>query len=245
MQFNYYEKTNNFKMFNSVDNKTNRTKSSFISAKGLLEFLTDKEREELLENKMVVEFDAGETIIKEGFVASNIMYVDEGLVKLDVSTGRQISTVSLMSSDSFIGIICTFAGRNLSFSAMALEKTTISLFDIDLFEKFIRQNGEFAFQLIRHTSAMTSQIVHHISKFSHKNINGALSILLCDFSEIYKSNSFTLPVNRKEMASMLGYSKESVINTLSKFNKEGILNVRDKNIEILDMKMLKQIGEIG
>lgn len=232
-------------MFNDVENKTNGTKSSFISAKGLLEFLTDEEREELLENKTVVEFEAGETIIKEGFVASNIMYIAEGLVKLDVSTGRQTSTVSLMSSNSFIGIICTFAGRNLSFSATALENTRISLFDINLFEKFIRQNGEFAFQLIRHTSAMTSQIVHHISKFSHRNIEGTLSILLCDFSKIYNSENFTLPVNRKEIAKMLGYSKESVINTLSKFNREGIISVRDKKIEILDMKMLKQIGEIG
>jgi CRP-like cAMP-binding protein len=173
------------------------------------------------------------------------MYIEEGLVKLDVSSGKRISTVSLMSSKSFIGIICTFASRNLSFSATAIEKTRISLFDIDLFEKFIRQNGSFAFHLIRHTSAMTSQIVHHISKFSHKNIDGTLSLLLCDFAKIYKTDSFTLPVNRKEMANMLGYSKESVINTLSKFNREGIISVNDKKIEIIDKEMLMQIGETG
>ncbi len=94
-------------------------------------------------------------------------------------------------------------------------------------------------------SSVTNEIVHHISKFSHKNIDGSLSILLCDFSDIYKSDSFTLPVNRIEIAKMLGYSKESVINTLSKFNKEGILSVQDKKIKILDKTQLKKIGEIG
>jgi CRP-like cAMP-binding protein len=54
-----------------------------------------------------------------------------------------------------------------------------------------------------------------------------------------------LPVVRKELADMLGYSKESVINTLSKFNKEGILNVIDRKIEILDLKKLKQISVLG
>ena len=50
---------------------------------------------------------------------------------------------------------------------------------------------------------------------------------------------------RKELANMLGYSKESVINTLSKFNKEGILKVSDRKIEILDKSKLIQISKIG
>jgi CRP-like cAMP-binding protein len=44
---------------------------------------------------------------------------------------------------------------------------------------------------------------------------------------------------------MLGYSKESVINTLSKFNREGIISIQDKKIQILDKKRLIQIGELG
>lgn len=225
------------------DNKRSRTKT--ITAEECLEYLSDEEKIELLDSKIEVEFEAGETIIKEGFVASNIMYIETGLAKLDINNGSHISTISLMAPKSFIGIICTFASRNLSFSAVALEKTRISIFDISLFEKFIKQNGEFAYHLIQLMSGITSAMVHHISRFSHKNIDGALSILLCDFSSIYKSDSFTLPLNRKEVANILGYSKESVINTLSKFNKEGILKVQDKKIEILDKKTLKQIGDIG
>ena len=220
-------------------------KTKIVSAVSLLELLTEEEKIELSENRVEVEFAAGETIIREGFIAGNILYIDEGLVKVDVNTGRNTSTCSLMSSKSFIGIICAFAGQNISFSATALAKTKISLFDINLFEKFIKNNVEFAFNLIRHMSAVTNDIVHHISKFSHKNIDGAISILLCDFSEIYKTDSFILPVNRIEIAKILGYSKESVINTLSKFNKDGIISIHDKKIEILDKKMLKQISEIG
>lgn len=216
-----------------------------VSAASLLDFLTEEERIELLENRVEVEFAAGETIIREGFVAGNILYIEEGLVKINVNSGKNSTTVSLMSSKSFIGIICTFADQNINFSATAIEQTKISLFNINLFEKFIKNNGEFAFHLIKHMSAVTNEIVQYMSRFSHTNIEGALSILLCDFSEIYKSDSFTLPVNRIELAKILGYSKESVINTLSKFNKDGILSIRDKRIEIRDKKRLKKISEIG
>jgi CRP-like cAMP-binding protein len=229
---------------NSSPKNTNMS-NALVSAEACLNFLSEDQKKELLDSKTIIEFQAGESIIKEGFVASNIMYIESGLARLDVLNGKENSTVSLLTDKSFIGIICTFASRNLSFSAVALEKTTISIFDIEIFEKFIKQNGEFAYNLIRHMSAMTSEIVHHMSKFSNKNIDGALSILLCDFSKIYKSTSFTLPLNRKDIAKVIGYSKESVINTLSKFNKEGILKVKDKQIDILEFEKLKKISEIA
>lgn len=215
------------------------------TAKQCLEVLTDDEKQELFDNKIEVEFKAGETIVKKGFVASNILFLEKGLAKLDVISDNHTSTVNIVAPQSFVGLICTFASHNFEFSAIALEKTTVSLYDIDLFEKFVRQNGEFAYHIIKHMSASTKELVHRMSRFIHKNIEGSISILLIDFSKIYKSDTFILPINRKELANMLGYSKESVINTLSKFNKEGILEVHEKKIKILDKRKLLQIGEIG
>lgn len=232
-------------MLEGFEKKSTIHTTRIITAENCLDFLTDDEKYELLENKTEIEYAAGETIIKQGFIASNIMYIEEGLAKLDIQNGKVISTVSLISQKSFVGIICTFASRNFDFSAVAIENTRVSIFDINLFKKFIHQNGSFAFHLIRHMSALTSEIVHHISKFAHKNIEGSLALLLLDFSNIYHSNYFTLPVSRIEIANMLGYSKESVINTLSKLNKEGILSVQEKKIEILDKSRLKQIGDMG
>jgi len=232
-------------MLEGFGKKNKTTQTEYITAEQCLNVLTDEEKKELLENRMEIEFAAGETIIKKGFVASNILYLEDGLAKLDIQTNNQPSTVSLVPPKSFVGIICTFASRNVDFSAVALEKTTISLFDIDLFEKFVKQNGIFACHIIKHMSGITNNLVHRISRFIHKNIEGSLSLLLLDFNRIYNSDRFILPINRKEMANMLGYSKESVINTLSKFNKEGIILVQEKKIEILDKQKLIQIGEIG
>lgn len=232
-------------MFEGIFKSSNYNHELLISAEQCLNTLTEREKAELFENKIEIEFEAGETIIKKGLVASNIMYMEKGLAKLDISTDGQLSTVGLVAPKSFIGIVCTFASHNFDFSAIALEKTTISLFDMNLFEKFVHQNGEFACHIIKHMSSLTNELVHRMSRLIHKNIEGALSILLIDFSNIYNTETFTLPITRKEMANMLGYSKESVINTLSKFNKEDIINVHEKQLEILDKKKLIQISEIA
>ncbi len=52
-------------------------------------------------------------------------------------------------------------------------------------------------------------------------------------------------MTRQELANLLGYSKESVINTLSKFNREGIIKVSDRKIELINYEKLQQISKLG
>lgn len=219
--------------------------NEMLNANLCFEALTNSEKDERLNAKNVICFEAGETIVKQGFVASNIMILEEGLAKLDITIDGQTTTIGLITPNSFVGIGCTSASQNYNFSAIAIEKTKISTFDIRLFEKFIRQNGEFAFRMIKHMSIKTNNLVQNISRFSHKNIEGSLSILLLEFSDIYNSDTFLLPVKRNEIGKMLGYSKESVINTLSRFNKDEILLVQDKKITIIDKDKLLNIAKNG
>jgi CRP-like cAMP-binding protein len=217
----------------------------FLNAEECLNQLTDFEKSELINNKTDLEFKAGEIIIKRGVVANSVLYVNEGLVKLEFVNDNKVSTLGIVQPHSFIGIICCFAFKKNDFTATALENSKISFIDMNVFQTFIKNNGTFALALIKHMSGIANGLFHRITRLRQKNIDGALSIFLLDFAAIYKSSKFTLPVGRKEFAQMLGYSKESVINTLSKFNKENIIIVDDRKIEILDKKMLEQIGIHG
>lgn len=232
-------------MIEEFENNRNEDKSAIFTAEYCFAALTDEEKTEWLNSRNEIHFEAGETIIKQGFIASNIMLLEKGLAKLDINTDGKLTTIGLIPPNSFIGIVCIFASHNVNFSSVAIEKTKISIFDIRIFEKLIRQNGEFAYRIIQHMSIVTNSLVRNISRFSHKNIDGSLSILLLEFSDIYKSDSFVLPIKRDEMAQMLGYSKESVMSTLSKFNKENILIVQDKKITILDKNKLNNIAKNG
>lgn len=88
-------------------------------------------------------------------------------------------------------------------------------------------------------------MVHNLIKLTHKNVNGAIATILLDLYSLYNLDSFNLPFNREEMANALGYSKESVINTLSEFNKDGILKISGKKINIIDIDKLVSISING
>lgn len=227
-----------------LTNKSNLS-YEFLNAEECLNILTDDEKQEFVDNKTDIEFEAGEIIIKRGALANNVLYITNGLVKLEILNGSKPFTVGLTQSHSFIGIVCCFAFKKFDFKATALEKTKVSFISMDIIEKFIKKNGEFALNLIKHMSGVTNGVFHRITSLSQKNIDGALSMVLLEFEKIYNSKSYVIPMNRVELAKMLGYSKESVINTLSKFNKEGIINVSDRKIEILNSKKLEQISKLG
>lgn len=227
-----------------LNTKTNYN-FDFLDARECLNILSKEEKEELINNKTDVEFEPGEIIIKRGLAVNNLLYLIDGLVKLEIINDDKPSTIALVESHSFIGIICCFAFKNFDFTATAIEKTKVSFIKKNVFENFIKTNGEFALNLIKHMSGISNGLFHRLTTLSQKNIDGALSILLLDFARIYKSNIYTLPMVRKDLANMLGYSKESVINTLSKFNKEEIINVSDRKIEIINLKRLTQISKVG
>lgn len=216
-----------------------------ITLEDCLQMLSMDEKEMLYENSTVLQYSKGEMVIRQDFSASHLYLLESGLVSLNVFDDHRVATVKLLTPQSFVGIMCSFASKKLDFSATALTETTIRLVDMELFEKIIKNNGEFAYLFIRHISTLTNDMVHWIMRVKGRNVDGALAMVLVEFSAIFQQSIYELPVTRKELAGIIGYSKESVINTLSAFNKDGIINVNDKQIEILDKERLKNIINIG
>jgi len=212
-----------------------------IKALDCLNKLSESEKELLVNHKTEVIYQPGECIVKRGMLVNNVLYLNEGLVKLEFINDQKPTTVALINSHAFIGIVCCFAFEKFDFTVTALEETKVSFIEIEVFRKLIESNGAFALSLIQHMSGVSNGLLHRLTSIYQKNIDGVLSMLLLEFHKIYGSVSFKIPMSRVEIAKMLGYSKESVINTLSKFNKEGIIKVKDRNIEILDLKKLQQI----
>ena len=105
------------------------------------------------------------------------------------------------------------------------------IFDRDVFEKLISENGEFAVYIVTMMSELTNGVVHTLISLSHKNANGALAMLILSVERVFRSNKIHLPFTREEMAATLGYSKESIINTMSDFQRDGIISISGRNTQ--------------
>jgi CRP-like cAMP-binding protein len=59
------------------------------------------------------------------------------------------------------------------------------------------------------------------------------------------SDTFTIPLSQAELANLVDTSRESVSRVLSEFDKDGIIDVKGKQIEIVNKKSLKLISQNG
>ena len=223
----------------------NESDYKLVSTQDCFDALTEDQKNMVENATTLLHFKKGETIIKQGFVASHILYLESGLAKLDVTTDGKTSTVKLLSNDSFVGMVCSFACRSLNFSAVALEDTLVRMINMEVFLRIIRENGEFALKLVRHMSGKTNSMVHWMSRLASKNVAGALAMILLEFREVYDSNTFTLPVTRVGLSSLVGCSRESVLNALAQFHADGHLIAQGRHIEVLKPDSLELILKNG
>jgi CRP/FNR family transcriptional regulator len=69
---------------------------------------------------------------------------------------------------------------------------------------------------------------------------------LLDFADkIFKSDSFTLPLSQTEFANLVDTRRESASRVLAEFDKDRIIRMTGRKIEILNKKSLILISQNG
>ena len=207
--------------------------------------LKEEELSELTGSSVVLDYEKYDVIIKQGSMASQIMILEEGMVKLNFRESGKDTTFGFGTKSDFIGLMCSFVKKRLDFSAVAITPCRIRIFDRDVFEKLIEQNGKFAIYIVTMMSQMINETCHNFITLKHRNAGGSLATLLLSLERVFGEHQINIPFTREEMAHTLGYSKESIINTLSDFQKDGMISISGKKLKILDKKALENIAEKG
>ena len=52
-------------------------------------------------------------------------------------------------------------------------------------------------------------------------------------------------MTRKEIGEMIAISEENAVRLFTEFSKENIISLKGREIEILDMALIKKISEVG
>lgn len=207
--------------------------------------LSNNDFDNIAKNSTILHFKKGEYIIKQGSFITHICYLLDGLAKVNINQNNKTNTLRIIPNDRFIGIQYTFADNINNFSSLAIKDSEVLLIDINAFKQLMTTNGFFALEIAKTISLICHKTTSRIITYREKNIHGSLATFIIHYSRIYDSMSFTLPYTRVEISEMIGYSRESVIHTFTKFNKDGLINIKDRNIEILNYDLLKSIAING
>lgn len=238
--------------FNTPDEpmKTEHTMNSCtlnIAVENSFQSLSDEEMLLLENNLVVVNYKKGEILCKQGTLASHIMYICSGLVKIYMEKEGGSLILKVLPAGNLIGLTALLDNNNVfRYSAYAYQDCKVRLIDIRIFKQLLRQNIEFASQVINLLCENQIQTQTRFFAFTQKQSFGRMAdTLMCLSNNIFKMDEFELPLSRKELAELTGLTPESVIRILSKFKSDKVIGIEGKIFTILDKEKLQQISEYG
>ena len=211
------------------------------------EKLTPQEKEMLDKNSVRVKYKKGEVICKQGGMVSTVMYIESGLVKVFLDDGVNSLVLKIIPDGNLVGLASVSDEfPTYQYSATAYLDTQILQVEVNTFRQLVRQNPDFAKEIIDILSANSVQIYGRFFCITHKQSYGRLAdILLCLADRIFHTTEFDLPLSRKELAELTGMSAETVVRVLKKFDAEGLINIQGKKLTVLDYNRLNQISVKG
>ncbi|RLD59592.1 MAG: hypothetical protein DRI97_00680 [Bacteroidetes bacterium] len=208
----------------------------------------DDELIELVCNtKVESPFRQGEVILEEGKPIESFIYLKSGLVKLFKSGVDEKGQIIMIAKPfDFVSLLSVFSDDKYNYSVTALEDSVTCNIKLDDIKKMIHTNGDFALSIMKKMSSVSDMIILESLSLRRKNIHGRVAYILLFFADqIYETDYFELPLNRREIAEFIGKTTENVIRTLSEFRKDGIIKIFGKSIEIIDKEKLKQVSDFG
>ncbi len=185
-------------------------------------------------------------ICKQGTEVTHAIFLVKGSAKLYIEglNNRNI-ILYILKPPAYIGLLSFFESPHYFYSVSALEESEVCFIELDLVKKLYVENHDLLLSLNKAFGKSVSNIMKKIISLNQKQIRGRIAENLIYLSEINNSTKFHLGVSRKEIGEMSAISEENTVRLLSEFSRENIISIEGKDIEILDMPLLKKICEVG
>jgi len=209
--------------------------------------MKEEDFEIICKESVQLKFSKGEVVYKQGGKAQSLMFLHSGIVKFcyEYETGQNY-IMTVVGAPKLLGGANLFFRETNIFSITAIEECEICLIDLGAFVKVAMGNPSYILSMCENTLNMFQHSIFNFISLAHNHVNGRIAnVLLYLWEHVYCDSGFDFTLSRKELSQFAACSHENVITTLSKFNKEGFIELEGKKIIIKDMAGLSEISKRG
>ena len=208
------------------------------------QLISREDLEALSENRTQITYLKGETIFKQGAFAPHVLFIQSGLIRVYLQTGRnKVQNLWISKSGDFLAFSSMFSERTYSYSAVAMKDAELLMIDKESLRKLLQTNPEFGFRITSKNFNSEKYLMELVASLSYKQMRGKLATALLYLdSDLLRSEEVFNYLTRQDIADFASISVESVIKFLKEFEKEGILSLAGKDIVITDPQRLTEIS---
>ncbi|HAQ06674.1 MAG TPA: Crp/Fnr family transcriptional regulator [Bacillus bacterium] len=187
-------------------------------------------------------FKKGEQIISEFEEARGVFFVLSGIVKLSKQDeqGNEM-TICIKKSGGVFAEACLFnkSSSNYPATGRMLQDGEIYFLKSEDLEAELEKSPEMAVQIIEYMSSQLHEMSSLLRDVALLDVYTKTVKTLERLAKKFGANKcnkmhIELPITIQEFASLIGSTRESVSRVFSKLKKDGVIDIRGKNIIITD-----------
>lgn len=191
-------------------------------------------------------YKKGDYIFREGERSDTLFIVHEGLIKISkVNDEGKEQIIRLLFPGDFFGQFALLQNSDHYANAEALAQTTICSIEKSAFLDTLGKNPTMALHFINALNNRLFLADEWMSLLSLMEVEKRVArVILLLFEKVeVRNNEFILPITKKDLASLIGTTPETLSRKLLSFVEQKIIAVKQRRvIQVLNLDMLKEIA---
>lgn len=190
-----------------------------------------------------VNYKKGEIIFREGEPLQYLYIVHQGRVKnYQLFESGKEQLLRILESGEFMGELALFTEKTLDSFAEAMENTEICAIHRDDMQNLMKQYPSIALKILEQFSNRLEETEKLVGNLSSKDVESRTASYLVELVDKNDSLTIELPMSKKDLASYLGTTSETISRRLSSFQTNGWIEQKgQRNIRILDRSALEKL----
>ncbi len=189
-------------------------------------------------------FSGGESIYVQGDNSNTVYLVLKGSVKTFVldEQGKELIT-GIYKADDIFGLV-SFS-QNISYKdyATALEDSDVVGIAKEMIKEVLVADPDLALSFMQYLSDSLTEAKKQLLQMAYGSVRKKTASTLLRFAEKIPGDiSGDIHVLRSDLASVAGIATETLIRTLSGFKNEGLIEIKNRDIRILDKQALERMS---
>jgi CRP/FNR family transcriptional regulator, cyclic AMP receptor protein len=205
----------------------------------------------LLLHARVEHYPAGRTIFAKGSPGRSMMAIISGSIRISTPSpaGPDIVLTILPAGEVF-GEIALLDGADRTADATAVSDCELLVLDHRDFIPFLERRSELCILLLKLLCQRLRQTDRQFEEAMFGRLEGRMAMALirlahaapADGSAGAKGAGIALHITQQELAGMVGAARESVNKQLHVWQKDGVLRLGKRLIEIADIEALEELA---
>ncbi len=212
----------------------------------LLRHLGDAEARQLASQLFRRQLERGAVLFRQDDPADHLVFVLSGQVKLErTSSSGTVSIVEVLGPGNVLAAANFLAVEPYPVTAVALspvDSWTLSYRD---FETTVRRSPDISLALLRYVATRLHRAYTRAPGVQRSDVRLASALArIAQDSRTDGGNSAVVALSHEDLSQVAGMARETATRHLAKWQKDGLVRLHPRAIQVLDLKALRRIGQV-